>query len=69
MFIFDEIKFLLFPYANFNSSCEAGVKRPSPLWSGRSNQSLVLSPGTCISSFSSDPLGTKDLIFSTNKRV
>ena len=37
----DLIQFLLFPAANFNSSCTTHVKRSSPLCNKRINQSLV----------------------------
>ena len=61
--------FLLSSYANFNSSCTAGVKRPSPPYSERTNQSLcVLVPGylffpPCLF------VGTASLVFPTNGRA
>ena len=61
--------FLSFPYANFNSSCTADVKRPSPLYSEKTNQRLcVLVPGYLFF----PPylfLGTTNLIFPANRKV
>lgn len=53
-----------FSYANFNSSCTGDVKRPFPIYRRRTNQNLLYVLGIYFILF---PLGTRNLIFPTNK--